>query len=270
MHSVTEAGQLRRIFAMTASRDEILTYTNDLLDIPRFADYCPNGMQVIGADQVETIATAVSCTMEVFTHAADANADLLIVHHGLFWKGTPQVINAQRRDRLAMLFDNDITLAGYHLPLDAHPALGNNALIRDGLALRADDRPFAVIGGQQIGVVGITEQDTPWDDFLQRVTALVGGRAPLVLGDAPTHVRTVAICSGGAGDELAAAAELGADVMITGEPKESSHADAVELGCTLIAAGHYATETFGVRALGDHLAERFGVTHCAIDVENPV
>lgn len=255
---------------MTASRDEILTYTDELLNITQFTDYCPNGMQVIGSTTVDTIATAVSCTMEVFTRAADAGATMLIVHHGLFWKGTPQVINMQRRDRLGMLFDNDITLAGYHLPLDAHPMLGNNALIREGLELRADDRPFAMIGGRQIGVVGTTVDDTPWSTFVERVTTLVGGREPLVLGEPPATVRTVAICSGSAGDELAAAAALGADVMITGEPKESSHADAVELGCAMIAAGHYATETFGVRALGDHLASRFGVTHHAIDVVNPV
>jgi dinuclear metal center YbgI/SA1388 family protein len=255
---------------MPATRDEILAYTDSLLDADRFSDYCPNGLQVIGADHVESIATAVSCTMEVFTKAADLGVQMLIVHHGLFWKGTPQVIGRQQRDRLAMLFDNDISLAGYHLPLDAHPELGNNALLRNGLGLTPDPLPFALIGGQPIGTIGTSPHSIAWDDFLERVRQVTGGREPLVLGDPPSGVRKVAICSGGAASELESAAALGADVLITGEPRESSHADALELGCALIAAGHYATETHGVRALGAHLADRFDIAHHAIDVTNPV
>ncbi len=255
---------------MTASRDDIIQHINDLLAVHTYSDYGPNGLQVVGTESVATIATAVSSTLEVFRAAADAGADMLIVHHGLFWKNTPQPIGTQQRDRLATLFSADISLAAYHLPLDGHTTLGNNALIRAGLDLTPDSRPFAVINGAALGSVGTYPTPMHWPEFLAKVTHLVAGRTPLVLGAAPSHVSTVAICSGGAAGEISAAAELGADVFITGEPREDSHAMATELGCTLIAAGHYATETFGVRALGAHLSELFGVRHIPIDVVNPV
>lgn len=255
---------------MNVSRDDIIGHLHELLDVAAYADYGPNGMQVIGSESVERVATAVSSTLEVFQSAARAHADMLIVHHGLFWKDTPQPIGALQRARLESLFNADITLAAYHLPLDAHNKLGNNALIRSGLGLVPDARPFAIIDGAPLGTVGTYTEPRPWSEFIQHLTELVGGRTPQVLGIPPSQVATVAICSGGAAREINAAADLGADVFITGEPREDSQAIAAELGCTLIAAGHYATETFGVRAVGEHLAQTFGITHIPIDVHNPV
>jgi len=257
---------------MSANVITILDWAEDLLDAHAFADYCPIGLQVAGrAEEVDTIATAVSCTFDVFERAADAGAQLLLVHHGLFWKGMSQVVDPIMRDRLAVLFDAGITLAGYHLPLDAHPGLGNNARIVDELGLTRTELPFAVHGGRAIGLVGEFAVARPTLDFVDDVTRLTGGREPLVLG-AETYetITRVAVCSGGAASDIADAAALGCQAFITGEPREDSLAFARELGIVFIAAGHHATETFGIRALGDAAVEKFGVRHVFLDADNPV
>jgi dinuclear metal center YbgI/SA1388 family protein len=251
---------------------EILDHTEALLDAHAFADYCPIGLQVAGrATQVDTIATAVSCTRDVFERAAAAGAQLLLVHHGLFWKGTSQVIDPLMRERLAVLFDAGITMAGYHLSLDAHPELGNNALLADALELERSDLPFARHGGASIGIVGTLpgDGDTP-AEFTSRVRDALGGRQPLVLGAVHERIRTVAVCTGGAAADVDEAAALGCDAFLTGEPREETHARAQELGITFLAGGHHATEVFGIRALGEHLAERFDLAHTYLDVANPV
>lgn len=248
---------------------EIVEYADELLESSTYADYGPNGLQVAGDADVTHIATAVSCTLEVFQAAADAGAEMLVVHHGLFWRGDSPVIDELRRDRLSMLFEHGINLVAYHLPLDGHHTLGNNAQLRDALGLLPEDRSFAIAGGQPIGRVGRYEEGVPLDEFAARVESVVE-RPPLMLGDRPDRVHRVAICSGGAARQLREARALGVDAMITGEPAEDTHAEARESGIAFLAAGHYATETFGVRALGAHLAERFGVRHTFIPVENPV
>ncbi|MBC7461123.1 MAG: Nif3-like dinuclear metal center hexameric protein [Thermoleophilia bacterium] len=257
---------------MPASTNEILDWADALLDAHAFQDYCPIGLQVAGrTETVEVVATAVSCTREVFDRAAAAGAQLLMTHHGLFWKGTSQVIDPIMRERLDVLFRSGITLAGYHLPLDAHATIGNNALIADALGLARTQLPFAVHGGRSIGLVGELPAACALDAFVAQVTEVAGGRAPLVLGgDLDTQVTRVAVCSGGAAADIADAAALGCDVFITGEPREDSLAFARELGIVLIAAGHHATETFGIRALGDAVAAQFGVSHVFLDVDNPV
>lgn len=261
---------------MATTRDELLTYTDDLLEAASFSDYCPNGLQVIGGEQVKVIATAVSCTRDVFARARDVHADMLLTHHGLFWKSTPQAIDVIMRERLRLLFDADISLVGYHLPLDAHSEFGNNALICDALGLSRRSERIGSFGGRQIGYVGDIDaagdesSGAPLDDLVARVQRITGDRAPLVLGARPERVRTIAVCSGGGSGLLDEAHAAGCDVLLTGEPHESSHAHAAELGMTLIAAGHHATETFGVRALGEHLAERFSLSHHFLDVTNPV
>lgn len=256
---------------MSAPAAEILEHANVLLDAHAFSDYGPIGLQVTGrTDVVDTIATSVSSTLDAFERAATAGAQLLLVHHGLFWKGTPQVIDPIMRERLSVLFEHGITLAGYHLCLDAHPHIGNNALISDALGLQRAPTPFASHEGRHIGCIGELEKPTKLPTLTERLTAILGGRTPLVLGARPRSVRRVAICSGGGASYVNEAAALGCDVLITGEPREDTHALSHELGITCIAGGHHATEVFGIRALGETLARRFDLAHRFLDADNPV
>lgn len=224
---------------MSIDVSDLLTYTDDLLNTRSYSDYCPIGLQVSGTNKdVTSIATAVSCTLDVFNRAAELNTQLLLVHHGLFWKGMSQVITPLMRDRLQILFTNGITLAGYHLPLDGHAELGNNALLCRDLGLIETAR-FAEHGGNNIGIIGeYTHKPLSADEFFHKVKEISNGRSPLVLGTEPKSISRVAVCSGGAASSLEEAASLGCDALITGEPREDSLAFANELGITLYAAGH--------------------------------
>jgi dinuclear metal center YbgI/SA1388 family protein len=250
---------------------EILAHLEELLEPGRFADYCPNGLQVPGPAEVSTLATGVSASAELFELAAGEHADLLIVHHGLFWgRGAMGPIDAQLKRRLRLLFAADMALAAYHLPLDAHRTLGNNALIAGALGGERLDEPFALHHGEPIGCLArFPGEGLAAGELVERVRALTA-REPLVLEAGPPRIRTLAIVSGAGSDHLSDASLAGADALLTGEPAERAMAQARELGVRLIAAGHYATETFGVRALGEHLAERHGLRHVFLDVPNPV
>jgi dinuclear metal center YbgI/SA1388 family protein len=255
---------------------DILAELDRLLDPARFEDYGPNGLQVPGAPQVETVATGVSANLELFERATAEQAQLLIVHHGLFWGTSPGPIDPALKRRLKILFDADIGLAAYHLPLDAHPTLGNNALIAKALGAESLE-PFAPHRGEPIGFIatlsgaGANEGGggMPAQDLFTRVRELTA-RDPLIFDAGPATIRRLAIVSGGGADYIADAIEAGADGLLTGEPVERVMATAREAGIHFIAAGHYATETFGVKALGEHVAERFGVRHVFIDVPNPI
>jgi dinuclear metal center YbgI/SA1388 family protein len=251
---------------------EILAHLDELLAPGRFEDYCPNGLQVPGPAEISTLATGVSASAELFELAASEHADLLIVHHGLFWGKTTGAIDAQLKRRLQLLFDADMALAAYHLPLDAHPQLGNNAQLAVALGAERDEgAPFALHHGQPIGRLarfpgeGISAQE-----LIERVRTVSSGREPLVFDAGPPRIRTLAIVSGAGTDYLSEASQAGAEALLTGEPAERSMAQARELRVHLIAAGHYATETHGVRALGAHLAERYDLRHVFLDVPNPV
>jgi len=247
----------------------ILAEADRILDTTRFEDYAPNGLQVPGPAEVRTLATAVSATAEVFERAAVEQANLLLVHHGLFWGTGVATIDAALKRRLQLLFDADIALAAYHLPLDAHPELGNNALIAHALgAAPADLTPFALHRGQPIGFLARLP-GLPAPDLIDRVRTLTS-REPLVFDAGPQNIALLAIVSGGGADYVADAAAAGAHALLTGEVSERSMAQAREARIHLIAAGHYATETFGIRRLGEHLAERFELRHVFIDVPNPV
>jgi dinuclear metal center YbgI/SA1388 family protein len=256
----------------------ILADLDALLEPSRFEDYGPNGLQVPGAPQVDTVATGVSANLELFERAAAEKAQLLIVHHGLFWGSGPGPIDAALKRRLKILFDADIGLAAYHLPLDAHPELGNNALI--GKALGAESlEPFALHHGEPIGFIATLPGDSvdggnendgiPARALFTRVRELTA-RDPLIFDAGPATIRRLAIVSGGGADYIADAIAAGADALLTGEPVERVMSTAREAGIHFIAAGHYATETFGVKALGEHIAKRFGVRHVFIDVPNPI
>jgi dinuclear metal center YbgI/SA1388 family protein len=254
---------------MPARLADILTEIDQLLEPARFDDYGPNGLQVPGPAEVSTVATGVSAHAELFELAAAERAQLLIVHHGLFWGAGPGPIDATLKRRLQILFDADIGLAAYHLPLDAHPEIGNNALL--GRALGAERlEPFGLHHGEPIGfIASFSGEGLGAAELFARVGDITS-REPLVFDAGPPQVRRLAIVSGAGADFLADAAAAGADALLTGEPAERTMAQARESGLHLIAAGHYATETFGVRRLGEHLAERFGVREVFLDVPNPV
>jgi dinuclear metal center YbgI/SA1388 family protein len=251
-----------------ASRDGIIAFLDDLLDASAFEDYGPNGLQVVGADEVSLVATGVSAHLERFQQAAAIGAQMVLCHHGMLWSKQSLVVDAQKRERLRTLFAADMTLAAYHLPLDAHAEVGNNALICAALGLDRGE-PFGVMGGRPLGFVGRPHEPLPRAELIERC-ARAFDRPPLAFEFGPDPVRSVGVISGGAASSLAEAADLGLDAFITGEPSEPGMADAREREITFVAGGHWATETFGVKRLGELLAERFGVEHRFIAVPNPV
>jgi dinuclear metal center YbgI/SA1388 family protein len=247
----------------------LLAYLDELLSPGAFSDYGPNGLQVPGPDRVATVATGVSAGAELFQRAAEHGADLVLVHHGIFWTGAPLALTPAAKHRLALLFEHDMALAAYHLPLDAHPEVGNNALLAAGLGCVRRE-PFAIHRGQAIGVAGHFEGDgIAARELVARVHELTG-REPLAFLAGPERVRTIGIVSGGGSDHLGESIAAGHDAFLTGEPTERVMLQAREEHITFIAGGHYATETFGVRRLGELLAERFGVVHVFVDVPNPI
>jgi dinuclear metal center YbgI/SA1388 family protein len=248
---------------------ELLAELDLLLEPGAFADYCPNGLQVQGCGEVTHVATGVSATLELFERAIDAGAQLILTHHGLFWQGDdPRVVGALHA-RLRLLLAADVSLAAYHLPLDAHLEVGNNALIAAGLGL-GDPQPFGRHGERDVGVRARYGGDgIAAEELVARVCALTG-RAPLAFLGGPPMVRSVGIVSGGGARSVHEAIAAGLDAFVTGEPAEWASAVAHEQAIHFIAAGHYATETFGVMALGQHLATRFGVRHTDVRVDNPV
>jgi dinuclear metal center YbgI/SA1388 family protein len=247
-----------------APRDEIIGYANELLETHRFPEYGPPGLQVVGADEVTKIACGVSASKELFERAAAAGAELVIVHHGIFWRNEPVWIDRRQRGRLQALFAADLSLAAYHLALDAHPEIGNNALLADALEVTDDRCAFA-----EVGVGGCLHEPWAVDALVGRLRDVVG-RDPLVFAHGPAQVQRVAICSGGAGRELIRAAHEGYDALLTGEPEEPSLQTARELGIHFVAAGHEATERLGVQALSQRLADRFGLDWEFIPIDNPV
>ena len=252
-----------------ADRDEIVSFLDELLDSPGFPDYGPNGLQVPGAERVERVVTGVSAHLELFERAAEAGAQLVLCHHGIVWGSRPQAIGAQAKRRLQARFAADMSLVAYHLPLDAHSEVGNNALICEALGLEPAER-IGDYEGRPLGFVGRSDEGVALTDLRERCVTAFGGREPLIQGAGPEVVHSLGVISGAAAGYLDDAVALGLDGFLTGEPSEHSMADARESGLHFIAAGHYATETFGIRRLGEIVAERFGVDHHFIEVANPV
>ena len=252
-----------------ASRDEILGFCDELLEIDSFDDYGPNGLQVPGRREVSTVATGVTANRDFLARAIEAGADLAIAHHGLFFGDGPRALSEQLADRLRVALSAELSIAAYHLPLDAHRGIGNNALLCGALELEPDPRPFAEVKGRAIGVIGRSDDGIALTELVSRIASVLG-REPLVFDEGPGRIRTVGIVTGGAASNIADAAAHGLDAFITGEPAEHVMGDARENGVHFIAAGHYATETFGVRRLGELIAERFDVDHAFIDIPNPI
>jgi dinuclear metal center YbgI/SA1388 family protein len=246
-----------------AARDEIVASANEFLDIGSYPDYGPMGLQVVGASEVRKVACGVSVSRELFERAVGAGAQMLIVHHGLFWEKDPRVVDHTMRGRLEALFHGDVSLVAYHLALDAHPEIGNNALLAKELGVERERR-FT-----DWGYGGPLAQPTQISDFSARVQEQVD-RPPLVFSYGPEQIERVAILTGGAARYVTQAAAEGYDCFVTGEADEPTKHAAKEAGIHFIAGGHYATETLGVRSLAAKLAHEFGVEWEFIDLPNPV
>ena len=245
-----------------ARRDEIVAYANTLLEVERWPEFAPSGLQVIGSEEVALLVCGVSSSRTLFEHAAAEGANMVLVHHGLFWRNEPLVVDARLRGRLEALFSADASLLAYHLSLDAHPTLGNAAQLAAAIGL-VSDGPFGGVG------VSCTTNGLALDDLVARVEA-AAERTPLVLAYGPPRIGRLAISTGAAGYDLIRAAHEGFDALLTGEPEEPNRAAAEELGIHLIAAGHHATERLGVQALAADLAREFGLDWRYLEVENPV
>ncbi len=244
---------------------ELLDYTGQLLQVDRFRDYCPNGLQVEGRADVECIVSGVTASMALLEAAHDAGADMILVHHGYFWRGEELRVTGIRRARLKFLLEKEINLVGYHLPLDAHPELGNNARLAQLLGLEIE----GWFGEQSIAAYGRLPRPQLLAEFQQTIAAALG-RAPLVIGSEHALVQRVAWCTGAAQEYLESAINLGVDVFVTGEVSERTVHLARESGVAFISAGHHATERYGVQALGEHLAQKFDIRHMFIDINIPV
>lgn len=246
-------------------RIELELYLNDLLQIGRFKDYSPNGLQVEGRRRIEKIATGVTASFAFLQAATEWGADAVLVHHGYFWRNEAPQITGRKYRRLKQLIDNEISLFAYHLPLDDHPEFGNNAQLGARLGLIGDTR----FGADALGWMTTLPMPVSLAHFAAQVEHTLG-RTPLLLGDAESELRRIAWCTGGAQSYFEAAIDAGADVYLTGEISEQITHIAAESGVAFLAAGHHATERYGVQALGAHLSERFDIEHLFIDIDNPV
>jgi dinuclear metal center YbgI/SA1388 family protein len=252
-----------------ADRDQIIEFCDGLLEIGRFSDYGPNGLQVPGRREVSAVATGVTPNRAFLEAAVESGADLAISHHGLFFGEGSPALTEQQAGRLRTLLEAEVSLAAYHLPLDAHREIGNNALLCARLGLEPLEQGFGEVKGAPIGLIGRSPEGIEAGELFARVGSLLG-REPLVFDSGPARVHTVGIVTGAAASLIEEAAALGLDAFLTGEPAEHALGDARESALHFIAAGHYATETFGVQRLGELVAERFRVTHTFVDVPNPI
>ena len=244
---------------------EILDYTGQILEADRFRDYCPNGLQVEGRRQIGRIVTGVTANMALLEAAQAVNADMVLVHHGFFWRNEDPRIVGIKQKRIRFLLGHEINLVAYHLPLDAHPELGNNAQLGQLMGVDIEGRA----GEQSLLAYGALEQPETLESFSDRLEMLLARRA-MVIGDRSREVRSIAWCTGAAQDFMQQAIELGVDVFVSGEISEQTVHLARESGVAYIAAGHHATERYGVQALGRHLSARFGLQHQFIDIDSPV
>ncbi len=246
---------------------EILQYTNNLLEIDRFKDYAPNGLQVEGRSDIKSIVSGVTASLELVTAAVEAGADALLVHHGYFWQGEDPCVSGMKKRRLQMLLKHEISLIAYHLPLDAHPVYGNNALLGSLLGIEfkgmfGSSSPQLMMEGEFPAALSAAE--------VSELLAEKLGRKPLHIAGGERPIKTIAWCSGGAQHYIEEAAAQGVDAYISGEVSEKTTHVAREMGIHYFSAGHHATERYGIEALSMHLSRQFSISHQFIDIENPV
>ncbi|MBF0414889.1 MAG: Nif3-like dinuclear metal center hexameric protein [Magnetococcales bacterium] len=248
---------------------KMATYLDHLLQVHQFVDYCPNGIQVQGRKKIKKMVTGVSACTEIFQAARDQKADLILVHHGLFWEKDTRAIQGLLRQRLRLLMKHNLTLMAFHLPLDAHPKLGNNiGLLR--LLGAENPIPFGHYHNQTISFMGHFAKPISIERCRKMVEKKLNPASMQVFPYGPNKIRRVAVCSGGAPELIREAKEQGADLFLTGEANEPLYYFAREQKIHCIAAGHHATETLGVRALGNHLAEKFDLKHEFYNTFNPL
>ena len=253
---------------MSVTLRELHQYCNELLETGRFRDYCPNGLQVEGRGEVRKIAAAVTANQSVIDEAVAWGADVLLVHHGYFWRGEDEPIVGMKRRRIAALIEADMSLMAYHLPLDAHPELGNNAQLAARLGIEGAE-PLDPDDRASVGNVATLESPMSVSDLMEKVRA-VTGREPTVIGEMDTPLNRVAWCTGAAQGYIDKAVAAGADAYLSGEISEPTFHAAIEQGIVYIAAGHHATERYGVQALAEHLAGHFSLEWQFFDCDNPV
>jgi dinuclear metal center YbgI/SA1388 family protein len=246
-------------------REALIHYLDELLESARFKDYCPNGLQVEGAGEVGRLVAGVSACQALIDAAVRRGADTLLVHHGWFWRGEDGRVTGFRKTRMQTLLAHDINLVAYHLPLDAHPRLGNNARLAALLDWRADGR----FGEQELGWIGRPAAATTLAGLARRIAGTLR-REPLTIGNAERRIKRLAWCSGGGQDYFAQAAALGVDAFVSGEISEHAVHLARESGVAYLAVGHHASERCGVEALAGHLAAEFGLECEFVDIDNPV
>lgn len=252
---------------MNVSTTTLLAALDEYLDAASISDYCPNGLQVQGRPQIKRLVTGVTASQALIDAAIEQQADAILVHHGYFWKGENSCIVGMKHRRIKSLIQHDINLLAYHLPLDIHPEVGNNVLLGKLLGLTVTG-PLEANNPHSVGLIG--ELDTPMtsQEFAQLIEQKLA-RTPLVI-DCEKPIRTVAWCTGGAQGYIEHAIVAGVDAFITGEISEHSTHSALENDLSYFSAGHHATERYGVQALGEWIAERFGIEHQFIDCPNPV
>jgi len=244
-------------------RSELTSYLNEFLAIDTYQDYAPNGLQVEGKDEIQRIVTGVTACQALLDKAIELEADAILVHHGYFWKSEPQEIIGFKQRRIKSLLLNDINLYGYHLPLDGHDELGNNALLGKLWGLTETPSPAGLVR------IGSLPEKMSMSAFKQLVDDSLE-RESLHLPGGPEEVQTIAWCSGGAQGFIDQAIAMHADVYISGEVSEQTTHLARECGIHYLSAGHHATERLGIKALGEHLAQKFGLECTFIDIQNPV
>ncbi len=249
------------------SRNEFAVYLGQTLNAAQYRDYCPNGLQVEGRATIGRVVSGVTASLALIEAAVEWQADAILVHHGYFWRGEDMRVIGQKQRRLKLLLGHDINLFGYHLPLDSHPELGNNAQ----LAKRLDFDATGRFGENDIGWIGRCH--APSVKTAADLAILIEkrlGRMPLLIGDPQQAIGQVAWCTGAAQGMLGDAIEAGATAYISGEISEPTVHLARETGTVYLAAGHHATERYGIQALGEHVASHFGIEHRFIDIDNPV
>lgn len=252
---------------MGVKRSTLIQHIDTLLQPQQYKDYCPNGLQVQGIEQIQTIISGVTANQALIELAIECQTDALLVHHGYFWKNEDPCITGMKRQRLALLLAHNINLLAYHLPLDSHPELGNNAQLAKRLGIKITG-PLQPNAPYTIGHCG------EWPDALtiEQLSSHIDqqlNRKPLIIKAHEKPTKTIAWCTGAGQGYIEQAARLGVDAYLSGEISESTVHAAREWGLHYIAAGHHATERYGVQALGEHLAQQFGLDHQFIDIANP-
>jgi dinuclear metal center YbgI/SA1388 family protein len=248
-------------------RKELVAYTNQLLQIERFRDYAPNGLQVEGREEIRVLASAVTASYGALQEAAVMGADALLVHHGYFWQGEDVAVVGMRRRRLALLLAHDINLLGYHLPLDAHGVYGNNVQLARVLGIQVQGS----FGPEPaIALHGELAKPTAGTEFARAIARSLGREPLYVAAPDARPIRRIGWCTGAAQKYIEAAAEFGLDAYLSGEASEQTFHAAREMNIHFFAAGHHATERYGVIALGEHLAEKFILQHRIIEIANPI